>query len=278
MPLKAAVPNVELGDVKQAGRHGVTTAARLGYLTNGLVYGLVGVLALMSVFGRGGGVTDREGAVQRIGGSTYGAVLLWAVAIGLACYALWNIVRVVLDPERALRKGNPVLRRIGYAFSAISHGLLATHTFQLAYGAASARADHTRTIAEGFNLPGGRVLVALIGLGVIGFGLFEIFRSVNKSVVQEFNGAALPRQRDTILNISRIGHGARGIVFGVIGVSLIVAAIDARPSEAHGFDDALRQLAQQPFGSVLLGIVAVGLVAYGADMLLLARYARIPQV
>lgn len=276
--MQVNVPNLELSDVKQAGAHGVTTAARIGYLTHGLVYGLIGVLALLSAVGHGGGVTDSEGAVHRIGASSYGAVLLWAVAIGLGCYALWNVVRVVLDPERHVRDGNPIVRRCGYAISAISHGLLAAHTFQLAYGAATEHGDNTRTIAQGFNMPGGRVLVALIGAGVIGFGLFEIFRSINKSISKEFNGAVLPKQRTLIINISRIGHGARGVVFAIVGSSLIVAAFHARASEAHGFDDALRQLAAQPFGSVLLGIVAAGLIAYGLDMLLLARYARIPRI
>ncbi|MET0387244.1 MAG: DUF1206 domain-containing protein [Polyangiales bacterium] len=273
-----ALPNVSPRAVKQLGSRGTTIAARLGYLTHGLVYAMIGVLAVLAAVGQGGGVTSREGAVQRIGETAFGTVLLWAVAIGLACYALWNVVRVVLDPENVGRDGKGALRRFGYGVSAVSHGLLAIHTFQLAYGAATSGGGKTRTIAEVFNLPFGRVLIGLIGLGVIAFGISEIYRAWTGAVAKEFDGASLPVKRQWIVNIARIGHGARGVVFAISGSSFVVAALNARASETHGVDDSLRQLASQPFGSVLLGLVAAGLVAYGVDMFLLARYARIPEV
>lgn len=257
-------------------KHGATIAARLGYLTHGLVYGLMGALALLSAFGSGGGVTDREGAVKRIGETGFGEALLWAVAVGLACYALWNVIRALLDPENRGRDAKGLLTRAFYGISAVSHGLLAVHTFQLAYGAATSSGSQTQTIAKVFDYPGGRVLIGLIGLGVIGFGMFEVYRSITGAVEKELNGASLPHHRQLVL-VGRIGHGARGVVFGIVGASLLVAAVAARPREAQGFGDALRELASQPFGSVLLGIIAAGLVAYGLDMLILARYARIPK-
>ncbi|MEY4580513.1 MAG: hypothetical protein RL701_5216 [Pseudomonadota bacterium] len=278
MRVQEAVPHVETADVKQAGRRGVTVAARIGYLTHGMVYALVGAFALLSVFGLGWGVTDHEGAVRRVGDTAYGQALLWAIAFGLACYALWNVVRAGFDPEAAMTGGSGVLRRIGYGISATSHGLLATHTLQLAYGASAARSGRTATIAQGLNAPGGTLLVAAIGVGVIGFGALEIYRAITNKLAKEFNGAALPDHRTLILTIARIGHGTRGVVFGIIGSSLIAAAVHARPREAFGFDDALRELAGQPFGSVHLAVVALGLVAYGLDMLCLARYARIPEL
>ncbi len=64
-------------------------------------------------------------------------------------------------------------------------------------------------------------------------------------------------------------------MFGIIGVFVIVAALQFDPSEAAGLGGALQELLRQPFGSWVLGVVALGLVAYGLLMLAVARYGRI---
>jgi len=71
------------------------------------------------------------------------------------------------------------------------------------------------------------------------------------------------------------GLSARGVVFGIIGVFLIQAALHSNAGEALGLSGALRALEQQSYGQWVLGIVALGLVAYGFYMLVLARYRRI---
>jgi hypothetical protein len=266
------IPNIEVPDLKRASSRGITRAARFGYLTHGLVYGMMGALALSAALGRGGRITGDHGAVRRPGAHGPGDALLWALAVGLACYALWMAVRALLDPERVGRTGSGLLVRVGYFGSAVSHALLAVYAFELA----AERGGHHASVADVLHMPGGRFAIALVGLGVIAYGLHELRRAIRNDVGKEFAGSALPyARRRWMERVARLGHGARGVVFPIVGGSLIVAAVRARPSEAYDYGDALRELASAPFGEILLAVVALGLIAYGVHMLFVARYGRI---
>ncbi len=266
------IPNIEVPDLKRATSRGITRAARFGYLTHGLVYGMMGALALSSALGSGRRITGDHGAVRRLDGHGPGEALLWAIAVGLACYALWMAVRALLDPERMGRSGSALLVRVGYAGSAVSHALLAVYAFELAAG----RGGRHASITDVLDMTFGRIAIAVVGLGVIAYGLHELRRAIQNDVGREFMGSDLPRaRRRWVERISRLGHGSRGVVFPIIGGSLIVAAASARASEAYDFGDALRELASAPFGEVLLGVVALGFIAYGVHMLFVARYGRI---
>jgi hypothetical protein len=271
--MRQAIPNLDAPALKRAGSRGITRAARFGYLTHGLVYLMMGALALSSALGRGGRITGDHGAVRRLGEHGPGDVLLWAIAIGLACYALWMAVRALLDPERVGRRGAGLLVRVGYAGSACSHALLSLYAFELAADEGGGR--HV-SIGDALGLPGGRIAIAAIGLGVIAYGLHELRKAIKNDVGQEFAGSDLPHaRRRWVERLSRLGHAARGVVFPIIGGSLIAAAARARASEAYDFGEALRELASAPFGSALLAIVALGLIAYGVHMFCVARYGRI---
>jgi len=275
MQVRAVGTNLDPQQLKAASNRGVTLAARVGYFTHGVVYGLIGVLALLTALGRsGGGVTDSRGVLQRIG--LWGGPLLWIVTAGLACYAIWNAVRALLDPERNGSGAKAVFKRIGYAVSAGTHVFLSIYAFQLARGAAHGGDGKRRTIAQVFDLPGGRVAIGIVGLCVIAFGLVQLVAAYKNQISRELQGSRLAAdQRRWVQSITRVGRSARGVVFPIIGGSLILAAFDANPREAHSFGEALAELAHQPFGSALLGIVAVGLVAYGLFQLLIAFFARI---
>ena len=277
--MRVALPDVRSRDLKRTCGRGMAIVARLGYAAHGVVYGMVGVLALLSALGQSSGkTTGGQGAVQRLGHGGWGEPLLWAVAIGLACYALWHAIRALFDPEHAGHDGKALVTRVGYGVAAVTHALLATFAFQLARGVPTSGGDHNRSIGKLFSMPGGRIALGLVGLGVVGFGLFELFRAIKKRVGREFARSDLPAARyRLVMRIARMGHGARGVVFAIIGVSLIAAAIDAKPSEVHTIGDALHDLASQRFGSVLLGFVAIGLMAYGVHQLCVARYAQIPR-
>jgi hypothetical protein len=279
MQLSAAT-SAATQDLKHASSRGMKAAIRLGYIARGVVYALIGTFALLWALRQSGGrVTDGHGAVEHLGEQAWGVPLLWAIAIGLACYGTWNFLRSLFDFEHEGHDAHGLSKRIGHAVSAVSQGFLAAYTFQLAYdGSADAGGDHS--IGELLSMPGGRIAVGLAGLAVIGFGLFEVYRAVRNRVEEEYGGGSrLPAEHRTlVLRVARVGIAARGIVFPLIGASLVAAALGADAAEAHGFGGALHELATQPFGRVLLGLVAAGLVAYGAHMLCVARYAtfRVP--
>jgi hypothetical protein len=83
------------------------------------------------------------------------------------------------------------------------------------------------------------------------------------------------RVRRAIKWLGTFGHLARMVVFGLVGVFLIKAAIDFNPKKAVGLDGALAKLAHASYGPFLLGLVAAGLVAFGLYSLTDARYRRI---
>jgi Domain of Unknown Function (DUF1206) len=249
-------------------------AIRLGYATRGVVYSLIGTLALLWALRKSGGeVTDGHGAVERVGEQPWGLPLLWAIAIGLGCYATWNLFRALFDPEHLGRATKALVKRIGYGVSATVQGFLAAYTIQLAIGEAHG-GGHERSLAKLISLPGGRIAVGTAGLIVIGFGLAELYRAYKNKVTREYGGG-LPANHGQLVNrVARVGVAARGLVFPLIGISLIAAAIGADPSQAHGFGEALQDIARQAYGRILLGVVAAGLVAYGVHMFFMARYAH----
>jgi len=119
-------------------------------------------------------------------------------------------------------------------------------------------------------------VVGAVGVGIIAFGLFELYRAAAVELTRrlELSGVS-PAGRRRIVRMGRAGLAARGIVFGMIGWFVVQAALHSASGEVQGLAEALRTLRGQPYGRWLLGAVALGLAAYGAFLLVKARYRRI---
>lgn len=250
--------------------------ARIGYAARGAVYTLVGFLAVETAFGARSRPTDTRGALQEMAGRSM--ALLWVVAIGLAGYALWRIVQGLLNPEH---KGNDLkglAHRVGRIGSGLIYGGLALAAVRIAEGTRNAGNGHTYQIwtAKLMSEPFGRWLVAAVGIGVIAGGLFQIRRGWTERFRKEIRLQEMdPTERKVAINSGKLGLIARGVVFLISGWFLIQAAWRFDPSQARGLGGALATLAGQPHGTILLALVAVGLIAFGAYSILLARYGRI---
>ncbi len=252
--------------------------ARMGYLTKGIVYALVGLLAAQAAFGAGGATTDTQGVLERIVTQPFGQILLGLAALGLAGYALWRVVQAVLDPERKGGDAGGLAERAGALINGVIYFGLALTAGRLALGTGGAGGDGTKDItARLMGWPLGVWLVGVVGLVVIGVGVQQLYggyrASFRKKLRQEEMSAG---ELTWAVRAGRFGLAARGIVFVIVGVFFIQAARSANPQRAGGLGEALATLAQQPFGPLLLGIVALGLVAYGVYMAVLARYWRFP--
>lgn len=263
---------------RELGR-GVVYAARIGYVAKGVVYGIVGFLALLSALGESGGrLTDNQGALEEIGRQPYGQVLLWITAAGLVCYALWNAVRAALDPERAGSDGKGTAKRAGYAFSALLHGALAISAAKLAHGGSGGGGGTQSSVGELMSLPLGRVLIGVAGFIAIAFGLQQLVAAIKGNVGQQYASASLdPRLHRIVHRVARVGTFARGMVFPVIGVSFVMAALRGNPGKADGMGEALGEIAQGPFGRSVLAFVAAGLLAYGVHLFFVARYGHLAE-
>jgi hypothetical protein len=257
----------------------VKRLGRLGYATKGIVYAIVGVLAAQAAFGTGGRTTGSSGALQEIVSQPFGRWLLGIVAVGLVGYALWRLVQAAMDTEIKGSDPKGIGARLGYAVSGVIYGGLAWTAIQIVMGTggggSGGGSSTQHWTAQLMAQPFGRWLVALAGICVIGFGLYQLYKGIAGKFRKKL---ALPSMSDkeekAAVTAGRVGLPARGIVVGMIGAFLLQAAWQAQPSEAKGLGSTLQELVQQPFGPWLLGIVAIGLIAYGVFMGFMARYRR----
>jgi hypothetical protein len=262
-----------------AGRHAgpwVERLARLGYVAKGVVYVVIGFLALREALGAGGRATDPSGAIHSIGTQPFGAIMLALLAAGLACYALWKLVQGVMDPDGKGSDAHGLVRRIAYVGSGAIYGFLAYTAAQSILGAEDTSEDAVAASAMAFQPPLGPILVGLVGAIVVSVGLYQLYAAYEANFRDDLR---LDRMGDAekrwVIYAGRVGTAARAIAIGVAGVFLLLAVYQSDPSETRGLGAALETVQDQPLGSYMLGAIAFGLLVYGAFMFAIARYRRI---
>lgn len=256
----------------------VERLARLGYAAKGIVYAIVGVLAVQAAFGSGGKTTDTTGALGTVAAQPFGKILLTLLTVGLIGYVIWSFVQAIKDPEHQSDGAKSWARRLGYALTGLAYGGLAVSAIQLIRGSGGGGGGNSQQdwTARVLAQPFGQWLVALIGAFIIGLGFYQLYKAYKAKFRKQMKLQEMTSTEEMwATRIGRFGEAARGIVFTITGFFLIQAARQSDPSEVRGLDGALQALAQQPYGPWLLGIVALGLVAYGIHMGVQARYRRI---
>ncbi len=258
----------------------MTMLARLGYAVKGVVYLVIGILAVQLAAGRGGKAIDQRGAIHIIYDQPFGKFLLVVVAIGLVCFALWCFIQALFDTEGKGNEPKGILARVGYAGIGVSYGLLAVGTIQLLAGTGNGGQS---TTSSAQNWTGtllkygiGVALVVVIGLVVLGIAGYLFYRAYSANFQRKLALQSVgPQLKKGLIFLGRLGYGALGVVFCIVGIFLIIAVLQHNPNDAKGLDTALQVVLHQPFGPFLLAIVALGLVAYGAYSFVEARYRRI---
>jgi hypothetical protein len=266
----------EVSGDKVAHSRGFEWLARSGFAARGVIYGIIGVLAIKLALGTGGSTTNQQGALKTIAHQPFGKVLLILVAVGLAGYALWRLLHALLGhgPEAS----DSTFERVDALGSGIGYAGLCAIAVEILLGSGSSggSGNASNTTAGVFGWPGGTYLVGIAGAIMIGIGLYQGYRGLSKDFLEESKTEQMSaRIRTWIEWIGTFGHLARMVVFGLVGVFLIKAAIDYDPNKAIGLDGALAKLAHASYGPFLLGIVAAGLIAFGVYSLSDARYRRI---
>jgi hypothetical protein len=247
--------------------------ARVGYL----VYVLVGGLALRTAFGEGDQVTGHKGTLRSILLAPLGRGLLFMVALGLLAYAAWRLFQGVMDPEDKGREAKGIVQCFDHLINGFFHAALAQSAGQLAPGSGgrSGGSPDDWTANPRF-LPFGRWLVVVVGAAIFGAGLYQFYKVYKTDFRDELKTGDMSfREKRWMAHAGRLSYAARGVVFEMIGVFLVQAALQADPDEHRGLGSALETLARQPLGLYILCVVAAGLVAYGAFMFVMARYRRI---
>ena len=252
----------------------IETMARFGYAAKGVVYGLVGVLALQAAFGAGGSTEGSRGVIQTIAGGTFGQIALVVIGLGLLGYVVWRFVQAIKDPDNKGTDAEGIVKRVGYAVSGLTYAALAFMAFRIVLGGGGGGGSARQTwTAKLMAQPFGQILVGLVGAIIIGVGLYHFYRAYKANFMKDYKGAEMSATEKTWAErLGRFGLAARGVTFGLIGWFFIQAALQAQPSEAQGLNAALDTLARQGHGPWLLAIVALGFVAYGIYCFSRARY------
>ena len=251
--------------------------ARTGLVAKGVSFGILGVLAIEVAIGEGGKATSRTGALATLAQHPLGKLLLIALAIGFAAYALWRIVQAFAeradepDAEGEAKKWGT---RAGYLGRAAIYAGLAYACVKILTGShqQSQNSEARQRTAEVLDWPAGRWLVAAVGLAIVGAGLWNLYRGVSQKFEDKWRGGMGQTAKKWGARIGTLGHIARAVVFALVGLFITKAAIEYDPKEAIGLDGALQKLAEQSYGSWLLGITAAGLIAYGVYCLFDAWY------
>ena len=251
--------------------------ARLGYATKGAVYAVIGVLAVMMAVGAGGASTSSRGALQIIAEQPFGRVLVGVTALGLLGYALWRFVQAIRDPEGKGADAKGIIQRLGYGGSGIVYIGLMVVSARLALTRGGGGDSQQAWTAKLMAQPFGQWLVGLVGAIVIGIGLYHFYQAYKATFMKEYKTEEMSAtERRWAKRCGQFGLAARGVTFGIIGGFLITAAVQADASEAKGLAGALTTLAYQPYGPWLLGVVALGLIAYSVFCFSQARYRHLP--
>jgi hypothetical protein len=250
--------------------------ARLGYAARGVVYIVIGMLALQAANGAGSPKVDQHRAFYAILSQPFGQLLLTIVTVGLVGYALWRLFEAIADPEHEGTDGHGAAKRVGYAIAGLSYGALAFFAWQVLRGTQTGSASAQDMTAKIMARPFGHWLVALIGLALALAGLYQIYQAYTFKFEMRFkSGEMNSAQRQAAIRLGRAGFATKGVVYAIIGIFLVQAGLTFDPSKAGGLGEALQTLASQPYGVWVLAATALGLVAYGLYSLALALFRRI---
>jgi hypothetical protein len=248
-------------------------AARLGLTARGVVYLLMGLLAVLVARGAAAEV-DQKGALAQVVARPFGELVVAAMAAGFAGYALWRLSEAAFGVSGEGRRVGP---RVQSLVRGLVYAALALSALAVLQGSRTSQASQQQSLtARTMQQPGGRWLVAAIGLVVLGVGVALVIEGVRLRFMRYFPAGSLsPRVRHAVRVLGAVGTVARGLVFALTGGLVVAAAWTYDPAKASGLDGALKTLRDQPFGPLLLTAAGAGLVAFGLYGLAEARYRRV---
>lgn len=248
--------------------------ARAGLTARGVIYILVGWVAVLVALGHSSREADQQGALQMLAGKSYGLALLWLLGIGFAGYALWRLSEAAFGVTGEPSGAGPRLKSLARA---VIYAGLSYLTFTVISGTDHSQSGRQQDItATAMQHTAGRVLVGVVGLAIVACGVALVVEGARKKFMKYLRTAQMsPRARRVVRLLGMTGSIARGLVFALAGALVVDAAVTHKASESGGIDKALLTLRDQPFGEFLMMLAALGLLVFGVYGLWEARWRKV---
>jgi hypothetical protein len=250
------------------------TFARAGLIARGVIYLLIGWVALMLAIGRSNNEADQSGALRTLAHKHYGSTALWLLAIGFAAYSLWRISEAFFG---VTGEGGGAGPRLKSAFRGVVYAFFAVMTISILHGSGNSQAKTQQDVtARVMRHSGGQWAVGIVGGVVVLIGLMLVAEGLRRKFLKTLRLDQMStRTRSIVTALGVIGTTARGIVFAVAGALVIEAAKTFNPAKARGLDEALRTMQSRAYGTVILGAAAIGLLIFGLYGLCEARWRKV---
>jgi Domain of Unknown Function (DUF1206) len=252
--------------------------ARSGFVCYGVIHLLFAWLALQVAFGHSTQESDQSGALSHLASLPAGKVLLVLIVLGMVALAVWQALTAALGLVGGVRGKEAIAHRVVAGVRAVVYLWLAWTGVKVLRGGANASqsSNQQRTTSHLMNAAGGRWLVGLVGVVVVGVGVGLIWFGLTKRFEQNLETLRMrPTVRRSTRRLGVAGYGAKGVAYGIAGVLLVAAAVTYDAGKARGLDGALKTLAGQSYGPWLLALVALGIAAFGVFCFSQAKYRKV---
>lgn len=268
-----------VNSAQQAGRSETARKVVLvGWAAKGVVYLALAYLVLQMAFGSAPQQASTTGALEYIAGQGPGRIALIVLGVGLLAYAVGRILEVTTLAGPGIEAKDKVVAVV----LAVLYTSLAVTAFSIVglAGSSSSGSGGGSNEQQGsaflLGLPGGRYIVGAVGLAIIAFGAYQAYKGVQKAFLGTLRTSEMSQgERTAITRIGTAAYLTRGAIFALLGYFFVASAVTYDADEAKGLDAALREVAEQSWGQVVLALIALGLLAYAVFAFVESRYRRV---
>lgn len=262
------------GTTNGTAQRGWELAARLGYVINGVLHILIGVIALQIAFGGDSKNADQSGAFSTIAETPFGGFILWASVVAFVALGLWQLA--VAFRKQPTSQGSGTKDRLEAGLRAVIYLALAVTVFSFAQGSGQSSSEQTTDATKSLmSAPGGQFLVGLLGAAIVVGGVIYALKGLRKKFLEDLHSLPSGTAGVTVRRLGVLGYTAKGVALAIVGGLFVLAAVKADPDKAKGLDGALHTLRDQPAGVWLLAIVGVGFIAYGIYSFARSKYGKL---
>lgn len=239
----------------------VELMARAGLAAFGLVHLVLAWIAVQLAFGDRSKGASTTGAVRELARQPLGTTLVWAVAVGMGLLVVWQLLEAAVGHRRHDSDAKVWALRAVSLGKAVVYATIGVSAVEVATGSSSQGGGTDSTTARVMNWPLGQLLVGAVGVGIVAVGVALVVMAVKEPYLKRLEPVV--RQRPLYRRLGQAGYAAKGVALGVVGALFVFAAVHHRAQQSGGLDQALQTVLRQPFGPVLLLVIALGIGCFG---------------